>query len=243
MYRTTITVAGLNIGIEHIFEHFRKFAKDFVVDNKNEDFVVSISNDDIETERNLVEEQNKKDAEHFDYTDEMLEETAIYRKIADNLSKYNAVVFHGSAVAIGEKAVLFTANSGVGKTTQAILWLKNIKDSYAINGDKPILRLMNENIYVCGTPWKGKEGMGTNANVPLTAICKINRSQNNHIEKLNASSFLPVLLSQSYHPNNCGSIFEMLPIIERITKSVSFYNLYCNTDDSSALLAYKEMMP
>jgi len=238
MYRTTITLAGLNICVEHKFEGFRDFAKDFITDFDAVDFNVSVSNEDIEIERKLVEKQKQQDGQAFSYTDVMLEETAVYRKIADNLIKYNAVVFHGSAVAVGEKAVLFTALSGVGKTTHTKLWLKNIKDSFVLDGDKPILRFMNDTLYVCGTPWNGKEHMGCNKNVPLTAICKINRSETNRIEKPNPSAFIPTLLEQMHRTDYANQI----RILEQIAKTIPLYNLYCNMEDGAALLSFREMM-
>ncbi len=238
MYRTTITLAGLTIAIEHNFERFRDFAKDFITDFDVVDFTVSVSNEDIETERKLVEKQKQQDGQAFSYTDAMLEETAVYRKIADNLIKYNAVVFHGSAVAVGEKAVLFTALSGVGKTTHTKLWLKNIKDSFVVDGDKPILRFMNDTLYVCGTPWNGKERMGCNKNVPLTSICKINRSETNRIERANPSAFIPTLLEQMHRTDYA----KQIRILEQIAKTIPFYDLYCNMEDDAALLSFREMM-
>ena len=53
------------------------------------------------------------------YSSAELENTAVYRKIAMKLPEYDAFVFHASAVAVGERAYLFTAKSGTGKTTVA----------------------------------------------------------------------------------------------------------------------------
>ena len=34
-----------------------------------------------------------------------------------------------------------------------------------VNDDKPILRIKDDGIYVCGTPWCGKHGLQTNVEV------------------------------------------------------------------------------
>ena len=54
---------------------------------------------------------------------------------------------HGAVVAIDNKAYMFTANSGVGKTTRAKLWLNEYPDSIIVNGDKPLIKI-TENIII-----------------------------------------------------------------------------------------------
>ncbi|MBQ0065579.1 MAG: hypothetical protein KBT48_07415 [Firmicutes bacterium] len=47
---------------------------------------------------------------------------------------------------------MFTAVLGTGKTTHTRLWLKNLPESFVVNGDKPLLQIDKEQTLVCGTP-------------------------------------------------------------------------------------------
>ena len=123
-----IKLANIPIEIHTLFDslfHTEEYETD-----ETPDFTVCT------TEQDIIAEQKKSIAEcayegipYPNYSPAELENTAIYRKIADKLPEYDGLVFHGSAVAVGEKAFLFTAKSGTGKTTHTNLWLKNIKGS------------------------------------------------------------------------------------------------------------------
>ena len=165
----------------------------------------------------------------------------MYRKIAMKLPEYDGFVFHGSAVAVGEKAYLFTAKSGTGKTTHTNLWLKNIEGSYIVNGDKPILRIIDGQSFVCGTPWMGKEGCGCNKIVPLSAICLLSRGTENHIEKTAFQKVYPRLIGQCYRPESGALIAKTVKLLERIGGCVPIYELFCNMEDEAAMVAFGGM--
>ena len=200
------------------------------------------------TERDIADEQKKSIAEcvyegipYPFYSPAQLENTAIYRKIAAKLPEYDAFVFHGSAVAVGEKAYLFTARSGTGKTTHTRLWLKNIEGSYVVNGDKPILRFMDGKPRVCGTPWMGKEGYGCGKNVPLSAVCLLNRGKENRIEKVDFRKIYPRLIAQTYRPTDAAAAAKTVKLLERLGQCVPIYELSCNMEDEAAITAFRGM--
>jgi len=245
METTTLSIAGLTVEIHHLFAAFKAFAKDFAVRAAACDFSVTVTAKDIENERHHVETQREKDQKPCGkITDEMLEYTAIYRKIADRLADYNAVVFHGAAVAVGERAVVFSAVSGTGKTTHTRLWLKNIPGSYVVNGDKPILRIMDGAVFVCASPWNGKERFGTNKIVPLAALCQLSRAAENRIERVTAPvTFLPHLLEQTHFPEQKESLLKTLPVVEQIVKTTPCFRLFCNQEDDAARLSFQTLLP
>ena len=51
-------------------------------------------------------------------------------------------ILHSSFIEVGGKAVLFTAPSGTGKSTQAGLWREN-RGAVVINGDRSVLRIID----------------------------------------------------------------------------------------------------
>lgn len=235
-----IKLAGITIEIHTLFDSLINI--DEYESNEMPSFSVNI------TEQDIIDEQKKSISEaayegiiYPNYSPAELENTAVYRKIAMKLPEYDAFVFHGSAVAVGDKAYLFTAKSGTGKTTHTNLWLKNIDGSFVVNGDKPILRLIDGKPFVCGTPWMGKEGYGCNKNIPLSAVCFLNRGTDNRIEKTEFAKVYPRMIGQSYRPPNAALVAKTVKLLERIGQTVPIYELYCNMDDEAAIVAFKGM--
>ena len=73
-----------------------------------------------------------------------------YRIICKKILSFDAMLMHCAAVSVDNEAYLFTAVSGTGKTTHINLWRKKFGDRFfVINGDKPIIRLIDGKFYVC----------------------------------------------------------------------------------------------
>lgn len=63
------------------------------------------------------------------------------------------MVLHGSCIAKGGKALLFSAPSGTGKSTHTGLWKKYYPETEYINDDAPVLRFDKEGkVLACGSP-------------------------------------------------------------------------------------------
>ena len=236
-----IKIAGIPIQINSVYDSLGNSADDYKTQEKPQ-IIINVTVQDI------INEEAKSKAEcayekiaYPNFTTSQLENTAIYRKIAMELPKFDATVFHGSAVAVNDEAYLFTAKSGTGKTTHTNLWLQNINGSYIINGDKPILRIIDGKVNVCGTPWMGKEGLGTNKTVPLKSICFLRRGEQNKITHAEFNKVMPELIGQSYRPPNGDMLIKTVKLLERIGKSVKLYELECNMEDEAALVAYEGM--
>lgn len=176
------------------------------------------------------------------YSDEYLENLALYRKICEELPLHNVFLFHGSALSLDGEAYLFTAKSGTGKSTHSSLWRKVFKERVTmVNDDKPLIKITKKGAFVCGTPWRGKHSLGENIIVPLKAICYIKRAENNNIVKVTTSQILTLLLQQTYRPNNVKSLEKVLWLISKLTKLVNFYFLDCNMDTEAAIVSYNGM--
>lgn len=241
MAYSVICFAGFNIGVEHNFPQFEN-CDEYLSDDKNTDFTVSVNAEDIAKEREISISQCRYERIPYpNYSEKELENTAIYRKIANEIYKYNAVVFHGSAIAVKNQAYLFTAPSGTGKTTHTMLWLKNIPDSFVVNGDKPIIRFFEDGIKVCGTPWSGKENMSKNVCVPLKAVCILERDAQNSISEIPFKDAFSHLLGSTYRPGNRESVLSIISLIKTLGKDVKFYKLQCNMEDSAAQVSFGGM--
>ena len=74
------------------------------------DIEVNIDLTDIEEEKKVA-----VDANLGAFSDKYLETLALHRKVSEELTKFNTVLFHGSAIAVDGEVYLFTAPSGTGK--------------------------------------------------------------------------------------------------------------------------------
>ncbi len=207
------------------------------------DFTVRTTPEDIRFEQKKSERGAV--AEHRPvvlYPDSYLETLAVYRKIADVMPQRGILLMHGAVLGVsgedGDEAVLFTAISGVGKTTHVGLWLKYIPHTYVVNGDKPLIRLRDGRAEACGTPWAGKEGYQRNTIVPLKAVVLLERGKENSIEPVTFSEALPELIRQTHRPKELQELMETMQLIHMLGEGTPLYRLRCNMEPEAAKTAY-----
>lgn len=241
MQSFTIRIAGIPVRVHSIYASTKEFCRDFLSEEPPA-FEIEMTMDDIQKEREIAGKRDDPDiAAPHSLSDADLETIALYRKLAAPLLSYHCVIFHGTVVAVHGYAYMFTAGSGTGKTTHAKLWLKNIKNSFILNGDKPLIRFTGNAIMACGTPWNGKEDLGTNAVLPLRAICFLSRDTENHIERIPMEEAFPGLYQQMHLCRGLSETEKQLTLLGEIAGRVDLYRLGCNMNSDAALLSYGEM--
>lgn len=236
-----IKLADKIIGITSLYNEVCRMCEEYYVIG-SETFHITITQADIDYEREKsIREAIAEGLPIHDYRDSYLETLAVYRQIATGMLAFDTYLMHGAVVGVDDKAFLFTAHSGVGKTTHIKLWLANIPGAYIINGDKPLLRCRDGRFEVCGTPWAGKEGMQRNTIVPLQAVCLLERGEENSIERISFMECYPTLLQQSYRPSDPKAMQKTLELVSTLGKNVPLYCLKCNMEAEAAEVAYKGM--
>lgn len=226
-----IRVADIVIGIDNKYNYIRDMCRDYISSSPAV-FTVSASDEEIEREN----------PDGFPYPGEYLETLAIYRKIAETLSDYDAFLMHGVLMDVRGHGVLLCAESGTGKSTHASLWLELLGDDCRIiNGDKPLIRISGGFPYGYGTPWCGKEEINENASVRLRDICFIKRAEENSVRELPKSEVLARLIPAVHIPEN-GNTAKMLETLDSVAKAVRFFEISCNMDISAAKTAYETIM-
>lgn len=236
----TVRLADTNILVRSLYDEVYELCRDYLTDSAPDMSVTTVP-EDIEYERTVnIREAQIEGIPEVDYPAPYLETLAVYRRIVTQLLDRNTLLMHGAVVAVGDKAWLFTAPSGTGKTTHINLWLENIPGSYVVNGDKPLIRVENE-LTVYGTPWAGKEGMNRNVGVKLCGIVILNRGLDNKIEQVPMTQVLPVLIQQSYRPREKDDLVKALGLLSRIGKQIPLYQLYCNMLPDAAFTAYNTL--
>lgn len=239
MERKVIELAGkvLALQIKHrvVMEQCSCYKTD-----KEPEVMIAVTDGDIQKMRETAAREDVQEGKQpTEYADAYLESLALYRKIAELMVDYDTILMHGSVVAVDGEAYLFTAKSGTGKSTHTRHWREVFgQRAVMVNDDKPLLKLTEEGVLACGTPWNGKHGLGSNIMVPLKAICILERGETNEIYPISPQEALPMVLQQTHRPKNLAKYLE---ILDKLTQRVSFYRLKCTNEPEAAQVAYEGM--
>jgi hypothetical protein len=134
------------------------------------------------------------------------------------------------------QSIVFTAASGVGKTTQAELWAK-YKDAVILNGDKVFLKQEEDGIHAWGSPWKGSSPYAENASAPLRAIVVLEQAAENSIRKLEGLEVLERVVPHVFFPNwdeRCEQ--AVLTFLDKVLEETEVYLLKCRPDEEAVEL-------
>lgn len=235
-------IADHVINITAIYDSTYDFCRDYITDAP-EDFRIVVEQEDLEYERmKSTRESMSNERKQIAYSDPYLETLALYRKIAVQLIDYDVLLFHGSAVAVDGAAYLFTAKSGTGKSTHARLWREYFgKRAVMVNDDKPLLKITDDGVTAYGTPWNGKHRQGSNISVPLKAIAILERDVTNSILRIDQHTAFPILLQQSFSPEDPRTLLKALELVDRLGNQVELFRLKCNMQSEAAEISYYGM--
>ena len=157
--------------------------------------------------------------------------------------KYGVMLVHSSALIYNNEAYLFSADSGVGKSTHTKLWLKAFGDKvHIMNDDKPVVRLYDDHAQAYGTPFDGGSGIALNERYPLKAIIFVERGEENSVRIPDNKEIIQKLYFQTARMVNRETAEKMLVNMERLLHLTKFYILTCNMDISAAYTAYNSII-
>ena len=156
---------------------------------------------------------------------------------------FGGFMLHASAVLMDGRAYLFSANSGVGKSTHTGLWQQVFGKDRAkiLNDDKPAIRIEKDGIYAFGTPWSGKTDLNINVKAPLAGICFLERGKTNKIRRENGGAVIGRLLAQTIRPYDEKDMELLLGHIDYVLQKVPVYTLSCDISEEAARVAYEAM--
>lgn len=145
------------------------------------------------------------------------------------------VVFHSSFVSYQGKAILFTAPSGTGKSTQADLWAGH-RGARIINGDRSVVRMTDSGAYACGIPFSGSSQICFNETLPLEAIVYLKQAPVTVIRRLRgAEAFRRVWEGCSINSWDQQDMERASEAVLRVLETVPVFELACTPDESAVL--------
>lgn len=154
-------------------------------------------------------------------------------------SQHDTVLIHASLVRHNGRGYAFIAKSGTGKSTHVSLWLKHIPNCDLMNDDNPVVRIVDGQPTIYGSPWSGKTPCYRNTQAPLGAITRIDRAKTNSIERLSPvfafASLLPSCSTMKWDKDIFNNICN---IITRLIERTPLYTLHCLPDEEAAILCH-----
>lgn len=176
-------------------------------------------------------------------TDDIFEYMGTGTQFYKALLSKDGMMLHASAVAVDGDAYLFSAPSGIGKSTHTSQWqaLFGSERAVIINDDKPAMRKIDGVYYAFGTPFSGKHDISINKRYPIKGICFISRGESNSIERLPIRKALPPLFDQTIRPTETDKMDLLCDRIDDLLNCVPFYHLKCDISVEAAQLAYNTM--
>lgn len=155
--------------------------------------------------------------------------------------RYGRFFLHASAVVYEGQAYLFSAPSGMGKSTHTALWTKNFPGSYILNDDKPVIFPENGHITAWGTPFSGKTDLQVNCGVPLRAICFLKQGNENSISRITEDRAIALTLNNTYRPKDREGMNLLLDLIGQVVESADMFEMSCRGEPEATEMSYRAM--
>ncbi len=152
------------------------------------------------------------------------------------------LLMHASVVRKDGKGYLCLGKSGTGKSTHTGLWLKHIEDTDLMNDDNPVVRFVNGQTIVYGSPWSGKTPCYRNIQAPVGAFLQLRQAPYNKIRRQTTieafASLLPSCSVMKWDKRIHGGICDT---IGKIMQNVPNYILECLPDEAAVRLSHDTM--
>ncbi len=167
----------------------------------------------------------------------ILESMAAESLIAQN----NGFIFHCSYIDHYGKAILFTAPSGTGKSTQAELW-KDLRGTQIINGDRAVVRLAEDVLLAEGIPFAGSSQYCENRSLPIEAIVYLGQAPKTTIRKMRGyEAFSRIWEGVSVNTWDKEDVEKVSGVVQNVAERIPVFHMPCTPDESAVLALEAEL--
>lgn len=151
------------------------------------------------------------------------------------VTRAGGFILHCAYIAHQGRAILFTAPSGTGKSTQAELW-KGLRGAEIINGDRAAVRITEGRILAEGIPFAGSSEYCENRSLPIAAIVCLGQAPTTAIRKLRGyEAFVRIWEGVSVSTWDREDVSLASKAVGRLAEAVPVYHLACTPDESAVI--------
>ena len=150
--------------------------------------------------------------------------------LTHHLTRHNALLLHASYIAYQGKAILFTAPSETGKSTQARLWCDCL-GAELVNGDRAAVGIRDGWATAWGVPFSGSSPVRRNVTLPLAAIVWLSQAKENTITPLTGlRAFRRIWEGCTLNIWDSEEMDLATRTVSEIVAGVPIYHLACTPD-------------
>ena len=177
------------------------------------------------------------------YPDHISLKTTLECMAAEHLTiENNGFILHSSFIKLKDEAILFTAPSGTGKSTQAELW-KTLRGAAIINGDRSVVRWEGDHIWTEGIPFAGSSSYCENESLPLRAIVCLSQAPSTSIRRVKGyEAFLNIWKECSVNAWDTKDVEKLSSIVTHVVTTIPIFHLACTPDESAIIALEKALM-
>lgn len=154
-----------------------------------------------------------------------------------------SLILHCAYMKYQGKAILFSAPSETGKSTQADLW-ERYRGSHTINGDRALLRKIDDRWIACGWPVCGSSEICSLGDTPIYAIVMLRQGKTNNVERLSPFQAFTLLYAQiTINQWNKEFVQKAIDAIEDLIKKVPVWQLTCDISENAVKCLETALFP
>lgn len=148
-------------------------------------------------------------------------------------SRLQGFCLHSSIIRRNGKAVLFSAPSGVGKSTQAELW-KRYRGAEVLNGDRALIRKFEDRWTAFGSPFAGSSGIYRDDCAVIRTVVVLEQGLKNELKLLSPAQAFRHIYAESVIPRwNKEAQLRLLDVLTTFVQEVPIVKYQCLPDQSA----------
>lgn len=157
------------------------------------------------------------------------------------LTEKSSMVLHCAYTVYKGEAILFSAPSETGKTTQANLWEK-YRGSRTVNGDRALLEKKQGRWVAQGWPVCGTSEVCCNEEFPVRDIVMLSQAPENRAVRLTpGQAFQQVYGQITVNRWNVQAHLKVMDLIEDLSRCVPFWHLGCTISEEAVICLEQAM--
>ena len=147
--------------------------------------------------------------------------------------QYGAFVLHCAYISHEGEAILFSAPSETGKTTQGNLW-GQYKGARTINGDRALLQKVDGRWMARGWPVCGSSEVCNNLAMPIRSIVMLSQGKTDEVTRLSPMKAFSQIYSQvTINRWNAAANMRCMDLLESLVRELPVWHLSCTISENA----------